>query len=41
MGQDMTNVRDSKGNYHWREMSRIAKNNSSGFLSYTWALLRN
>ncbi|MEZ8904878.1 methyl-accepting chemotaxis protein [Vibrio sp. 10N.247.310.34] len=36
MGQDMTNVRDSKGNYHWREMSRIAKNNSSGFLSYTW-----
>jgi methyl-accepting chemotaxis protein len=36
IGQDMTNVRDSKGNYHWREMSRIAKNNSSGFLSYTW-----
>ncbi|WP_210442797.1 cache domain-containing protein, partial [Vibrio crassostreae] len=36
IGQDMTNIRDSKGNYHWQEMSRIAKKNSSGFLSYTW-----
>ncbi|CAK1707542.1 methyl-accepting chemotaxis protein [Vibrio crassostreae] len=37
IGQDMTNIRDSKGNYHWQEMSRIAKKNSSGFLNYTWS----
>ena len=35
-GQDTTNYKDGSGKYHWREMSRIGREQGRGFLDYTW-----
>ncbi|MDR9828708.1 methyl-accepting chemotaxis protein [Vibrio sp. FNV 38] len=36
VGNDMTNVRDGAGHYHWQEMSQIARTQGQGGLDYTW-----
>ncbi|WP_234497064.1 methyl-accepting chemotaxis protein [Vibrio maritimus] len=36
IGNNMSDIADGAGNYHWREMSRIAKSDGAGFLDYTW-----
>ncbi|MGL6312465.1 methyl-accepting chemotaxis protein [Vibrio sp. WXL103] len=36
VGNDMTYIRDGAGNYHWQEMSRIARTSGQGGLNYVW-----
>ncbi|WP_394240620.1 methyl-accepting chemotaxis protein [Vibrio astriarenae] len=36
VGNNMTNVRDGAGHYHWQEMSQIARTTGKGGLDYTW-----
>lgn len=36
VGNDMSQVQDGAGKYHWQEMSQIARTKQSGFLDYTW-----
>ncbi|WP_241033740.1 methyl-accepting chemotaxis protein [Vibrio maerlii] len=36
IGNDMTNIQDGAGQYHWREMSRIATTTGRGGLDYLW-----
>ncbi|MGR5168622.1 methyl-accepting chemotaxis protein [Vibrio astriarenae] len=36
VGNDMTQVRDGAGHYHWQEMSQIARTKGAGGLDYTW-----
>lgn len=35
-GKDMTNAQDASGKYHWREMVKTVKQQSEGFVEYTY-----